>query len=392
MVFKLKKEFLALLMFSSVFSTQGQTLHAILMADKNDANIGQSCYKDLTTMTENMRQISNGIGYQLNTIQLLGLNFTAFALREAIQKLQVSSQDLVFFYYSGHGYNIPNNVSNYPYLSVINYTYASISLDEIEQLIQTKKPKLCITLGDCCNKVMENSKFSRSIARPRTKDANSSDQAKSILQQLFLGHSGSVKITSSKKGQFSWTMSSGGSAYSFAFESAFEDCLLNTQQMQWELLLKDTQQRLSIFQLVPHQESLFEIHLIDTPPVVVTPPPSDTAVVVPPAPSPQPMPEPQPSITYADLNAFLGMIADETKPVAERQMAKARLNEFFVPNAHVKLYVNDTEVESQQIEQLFGRLYLNAAKISEVNVIQKASVFDHARQRYTVVAVQEVWE
>lgn len=351
-------------------ASQGQTLHAILMADENDAKIGQSCRKDLKIMSENMQQISNGIGYQLNLVQLSGLNFTALSLREAIQKLQVSPQDLVFFYYSGHGYNIPDNASNYPYLNVINYTQAPISLDEIEQLIQAKKPRLCITLGDCCNKVMEDAKSSRGIAKPRTKEANSTDQVKVILQQLFLTPSGSIKISSSKKGQYSWTMGANGSAYSFAFESAFEDCLLNTQQAQWETLLKDTQQRLSIFQLAPPQISIFDIHLTDSPAVVVIP---------------------QPSITYADLNAFLGMIADETKPVADRQKAKTRLNEFFVPNAHVKLYVNDTEVESQRIEQLFGRLYLNAANISEVNVIQKASVFDPTRQRYTVVAVQEVW-
>jgi hypothetical protein len=97
-------------------ASQGQTLHAILMADENDAKIGQSCRKDLKIMTENMEQISKGISYQLNTVQLVGLNFTAFALREAIQKLQVGPQDLIFFYYSGHGYNIPNNASNYPHL------------------------------------------------------------------------------------------------------------------------------------------------------------------------------------------------------------------------------------------------------------------------------------
>lgn len=376
-------------LFGFGLASQGQTLHAILMADENDAKIGQSCRKDLNIMSENMQQISNGIGYQLNVVQLSGLNFTALTLREAIQKLQVEPHDLVFFYYSGHGYNIPDNVSNYPYLNVINYTQAPISLDEIEQLIQAKKPRLCITLGDCCNKVMEDAKSSRGIAKPRTKEANSTDQVKVILQQLFLTPSGSIKISSSKKGQYSWTMGANGSAYSFAFESAFEDCLLNTKQAHWETLLKDTQQRLSIFQLVPPQNSIFDIHLTDSPAVVVIPPPSDTTVVIPTPPTP---PEPQPSITYADLNAFLGMIADESRPTTERQKAKARLNEFFVPNAHVKLFVNDTEVESQRIEQLFGRLYLNAAKISEVNVIQKASVFDPTRQRYTVVAVQEVWD
>lgn len=384
------KKILSLLwLFNVGLTAYSQTLHAILMADELVSDIGLSCAGDLKIMTENMQQISNGIDYQLNKVVLTHSNFTAAALREAIQKLPVSPQDVVFFYYSGHGYNLTTNLSDYPFLLVTNFRADPIGLDEIEQLIQNLKPRFCITMGDCCNNIATSTQ-NRSIARPIIKSAtNSPEQIKAIFQQLFLIPTGFIKVSSSKREQRSFVFENkSGSIFTFAFESAFENCLLYNQQIQWETLLKDVHPRMEA-PLQANQDPIFDIHLTDTPPVVVTPPPSDTTVVVPP---PPPVPQPQPSITYADLNAFLGMIADETKPVAERQKAKARLNEFFVPNAHVKLYVNDTEVESQQIEQLFGRLYLNAAKISEVNVIQKASVYDPTRQRYTVVAVQEVWD
>lgn len=359
---------------------QAQTLYAVLVADITDMNIGVSCAKDMEIMSENLRQVSQATGYALKIKLLTNANFKATQIRAALDTLYPGPQDLLVFYYSGHGHNVEGNPSKYPFLNVADYQQNPLSLAEVGSILKAKNARLCLTIGDCCNNVIPNA--NRGVGRPvKTKAANSPEAAQQIIKKLFLAHRGSITISSSRVGQVSYSLTPDGSAYTIAFEEAFENCLINTGDIQWKQLLEDTQNRLDRKNLIQPQISIFDLELDDYPvisPMVV---PATLVEIVP----------PQPAITYADLNAYLGTISDTRLSKTNRQQAKNRLFNYFTPTTHVRLFVNETEVESQSIDLFFDRIYLNGAKIREVNVIQKASVYDLVQQRYTTLAVQEIW-
>lgn len=363
--------------------SQAQVFRVIMVVDTLDPNIGESCKRDVAIMTDNCRQISHGIDYTLRITLLANRTFQASAVQAVLDTMQVQPSDILFFYYSGHGYNLDVNPTDYPFLRVTDYVRSPLSLDGIEKKLRIKGARLCITMADCCNNLIPFASLnSRSIGKSViVKGGNNSEESREIIRQLFLAPQGSIKISSSKRTQFSVALPD-GSAFTQAFERAFDEALLYERNIDWTQLLKNTQARLDLLMNKP-QQAIFSIDPNEN----STPGPAVKPEVVPTPPVVLQPDKPQSD----EIFTYLNRIADETLPETERRNARTQVANYFIPKAHVALYQNDTEVESQTIERLLGRLYLNAANIREVNIITKNMTYDPTLKRYTAIAVQEIW-
>ncbi|GAB3717809.1 hypothetical protein GCM10027592_60210 [Spirosoma flavus] len=356
-------------------SLAAQTLHVVMMAAVDDKNLGAACQSDVAVMTENFKQISKGIGYELNLKQLQNDRFTGKALRAALDSVKPAANDVLVFYYTGQGYNHMDHKSEFPYLKVNDYQASAIDLDEVHQRLKQKGARLSVTMSDCSNELLPS--LTRSFTKPvRITAAKISDEDVSrLLQKLFITVKGDVKIAGAERSQYSYAFPGGrGSLYTTSFENAFETALNNNVDLTWASLLEDIQNRLEQIPVsvsakdTIRQQSIFEVNV--------------TAM----------RPSANAGIAFNQINKYLNTLADESRPNNQRRTELRTADQLFTPTAHARIYVGNTEVASQNVDQLTRRLYLNAKQIKQVNIIEKLSTFDPVQKRYKVIAVQELWE
>ncbi|MBF0289656.1 MAG: caspase family protein [SAR324 cluster bacterium] len=211
---------------------QAASLHAIIVADTNDRSIGKSTKVDFKNISAELENIAHATNLQLKKQTFTASAVTRENLVNAISNLQPALEDVVLFYYSGHGYRAEDKKSKWPTLSVdegLDYTWV------IEEL-KKKNPRLLITLSDACNVVIQGLlSSSRSMAKPR----------KENYKKLFLDFNGQVLISSSQPGEFSWGGSRNGGLYTSSFLKSLREAL-QTKNPSWKTLLAKIPKTISI--------------------------------------------------------------------------------------------------------------------------------------------------
>jgi len=192
-------------------------LHLIMVADTNDPQIGSSVQQDLNDVTNLFQKASREIGIKYEISKLYGTTFDKSSIMAKINSLGIKSNDVVIFYYSGHGYNDISATNRFPNMSLDG---TDLGLESIHQYIKSKGARLNITVGDLCNSI------------PRTREGTKSDEEipfksgflfdEDKLKRLFIYSKGSLISTSSSKGEWSFCMTnSNGNMGNGHFTNAF---------------------------------------------------------------------------------------------------------------------------------------------------------------------------
>ncbi len=208
--------FLALLFIglSGYFAPgQAQTLHALLVIDTNDEELRPGPTRSLDKLSRQLKAIAHHTGLNVHKIILKGHQFTKFRLTQAIQQLKVGQDDIVFFYFVGHGFRYKNQRDQYPMLMVGRNGFdrpqhAGMPLREVSQQLRNKRGRLTIVIGECCNtKIGVHAPVDRnfkpnymSVFNPRPDN----------YRKLFKDARGSLLMTSSKPHRPSWMTPTGG--------------------------------------------------------------------------------------------------------------------------------------------------------------------------------------
>lgn len=116
--------------------TTHSTLHAIILADTDGKDIGQSSEVDVKNMKHLVNTIEKYAGIKANTTVLKGNKLTRSNIEAVINKLTVTAEDVVIFYYSGHGYRHPDTRSPWPYLV--------FCIDKQQECDKAKQCYLCL--------------------------------------------------------------------------------------------------------------------------------------------------------------------------------------------------------------------------------------------------------
>jgi hypothetical protein len=171
------------------------TLHAIIIADTNDSRIGSGTTIDRKKIKDLIKPISNHTGLFFKEYDIYGDQFTYGKVTDILNGLSLSEDDVVIFYYSGHGIN-PETGTIWPSLAI---GFRHMQLNDVITTIKNKNPRLFIIIADACNNFSKKKKFSskaeESIGRPLRKN----------YRTLFLNYSGYIITSSSKPGEYSYT-------------------------------------------------------------------------------------------------------------------------------------------------------------------------------------------
>jgi hypothetical protein len=189
-------------------------IHLIIVADLNDPSMGASCRIDMNNMTNTFTNLAKDMKMIPNTpsiTNLTGSNFNKSAVLRAVNGLKPGKNDIVIFYFTGHGFrdsgdtrsDLPRMVlSNNPNPTMKQLLETSLAMQDIVDILQKKTSSFNLVMNDCCNVEFP---VSRSIAQSglTTPKSISSRVYPKNFERLFIKPKGTMVFSSSSPKQYS---------------------------------------------------------------------------------------------------------------------------------------------------------------------------------------------
>lgn len=236
----------SLLLFSHV-PLSAHTLHAIIFANTKcpgekpgDPGIGPSVTVDFQRMGLELTTISKSIGYQLKKYYYYDTpdRFCRSSLDNVLNSLTCDPDDIVFFYYSGHGGRAENEQSSFPEMvlkvSGTPYTSDLYPLYNVYKRIRRKSPRLTIVMGDLCNSLMKGFFTHEKQSKGATV---LSKNVCDVYKNLFLNVEGGLITASSKPGQTSGCNEEVGGFFTISYLSVLQYYVKENRDISWEFLM-----------------------------------------------------------------------------------------------------------------------------------------------------------
>lgn len=214
-------------------------VHLIIAADTNDSNIGRSTSLDMEAIENLFKSSLNKVNIKYTIQKIYGNNLKKSNIISSIENLNISPNDVIIFYYSGHGYNDVSTYNRFPNMSM---PFGSdLGLEETYRYLKSKNARLTLTIGDLCNAIPRTRAGIKDEERLPLKSGFLFDSEK--LKRLFIEAKGSLISTSSARGEFSYCSVTYQGVqdkghFTKAFINAFtkEVSKVNYQKGDWEVL------------------------------------------------------------------------------------------------------------------------------------------------------------
>lgn len=192
---------LAIMLIALVTNANAQVLHTIIFADTHDANIGESTKEDFYQFGIEANTIAAATNMKMKTYYYKDDRCSNESLVSLIDNLRTGPNDVILFYYSGHGGRSPQDKSEFPQMCLgSHYQSDFYPMEKLLYKLQSQPARLKIVIGDCCNSVGD-------FIRPKSYDTKGptvlSKSPVNFYQGLFDHNKGFVIVASSRKGESS---------------------------------------------------------------------------------------------------------------------------------------------------------------------------------------------
>jgi len=222
-------------------------LHFVLVANTNDPRIGFSVQKDVINITSQIKDVATFLGLPLNMVEVSGAKFGKANVEAAINNLNPGTNDIVIFYYSGHGYSNDRNAAEaYPQFDLRQSRFddilvATLNASEVFNKIKEKNARLNLVFTDCCNS-------SLGLLKPEGKNFALTTKSlmtweKSYCYDLFMNSKGTIIATAAKKGQYAYGNTDVGGYFTSNLITSMEKYLskFQTTTPTWQQIIAETQ-------------------------------------------------------------------------------------------------------------------------------------------------------
>ncbi len=195
------------LLHTELFSA---TFHALIVADTTEQKIKRSSSIDIRRMQKAVRMFAKGSQKKLALTVLNGRDTTVQNIEKWFHKSRVGSHDILFFYFTGHGF-----ASNSPQIIWPNLFFKqkkeTISMDALQQVLSKKNAQLTIVLSDSCNKFgnANNNHLAMYVQPPSQVDISFYPKSRG-LKKLFRHRQGKILASGAIRGTPSFGSDNGG--------------------------------------------------------------------------------------------------------------------------------------------------------------------------------------
>ncbi len=237
-------------------------VYPIIFCNTEDEKIGMSCQNDQYRFVEQLGIIETALGLDVDwTMAFTGNECNKPNLEKVISNLDCGTNDVIIFYYSGHGVHAKADAAD-GWLPQMCLNYNSYDQDKfvpvtyVQSKLKGKPARLCLILTDCCNNEAEWVSV-KSASASDGKPANTGNIDIARLKKLFCESKGTVVATSSKRGQVSLGPKEGG-----CFSMAFWDEIYRIESGQgeatWKAVMEQTK-KLTLEYTNNKQEPVYKV-------------------------------------------------------------------------------------------------------------------------------------
>lgn len=251
----LKKNCFKLLLFAviniflvAIQPVQSQSLHAIIFAGTDDASetLRQGISKTCSELETELRTVAGQLNIRASIDVYSGSRFTYINLQNALNNLNPGHNDVVFFYYIGHGINKPQVDHKWPQLAFPELVQGSptrlVPFKEIVTKLESYSQRLLIAMAEACNDTEGRiDYYPEEILGMASLSLNIRDTER--IKDLYLRSEGSIVCSSSEAGQTSIVSAYSGGYFGSSFLELHKEMTSISGIADWNTLLEKTKLR-----------------------------------------------------------------------------------------------------------------------------------------------------
>ena len=242
--------------YTSLFATKTRALtvnernvklYLLVVANTFDDSIGKACAKDMRRTISFFKDVKEFLGIQFEYDTIAGKNYNLTNVEKGIEKLRSAGpNDIVVFYYSGHGFRQNGDTRRPPYIDLRpNYNdnpnnLNTKSLADIYATITGMPARLKLVLGDCCNDLSKSYSI-KAKAPSQTKGFSLTGSIQNGADLFLNANRASILAAGAEPNQRSICNDDFGGFFSFNFLKAIEGQLsfLKTNAT-WDKIIEET--------------------------------------------------------------------------------------------------------------------------------------------------------
>ena len=202
----------------------GTTMYVVLVTNSSDGTLGDGFNVNHQNMARLFKDAAKASGMRLNMVEIKGGDFNKQNIFNALANVTPSSNDVVVFYYSGHGFRFSSQTVQWPQLDLrptgvedIKTNTMNLNTD-IYRSLAAKNPRLLMVIGECCN--VDLGVGTPSVPSPLTMPLGAPIMNESAVKNLF-STKGKILIATSKPYESSWYYHDTGGFFGTNFMSTF---------------------------------------------------------------------------------------------------------------------------------------------------------------------------
>ncbi len=202
--------YVALIMIA--MAAQAQTIHWITFIDTTDDNVGHFDVTGRKVLYNRFINVINAAlaekGYNSDIQDFYGNRTTPENCKRAIETLRCRPEDIIVFYYIGHGgRSIADDDKAHPYPSMWlaqGDPRKMVPLEWVHNTLKDKNARLTATIGMCCNAKQNLPVLHAPSFGINYGNAYLSDNKLNAIQDMFLNHKGDFILSSASPSQKSY--------------------------------------------------------------------------------------------------------------------------------------------------------------------------------------------